>query len=61
MSTEAMSNEADERVEAFDAQEHQSEDGDDSPRETESAILSVVMFGGLLAFAAGCWLLGGFG
>lgn len=33
----------------------------DPPSELESAFLTIAMFGGLVAFALGCFLMGGFG
>ncbi|NLE97543.1 MAG: hypothetical protein GX596_06085 [Propionibacterium sp.] len=57
MSTEIVT----EKAAQFDPQEYSPEGADQPPSETESAILTVLMFGGLVAFAAGCWLMGGFG
>lgn len=66
MSTETLDTRTQENVEpelqeGFDPQEYSPEGADQPPSETESAILTVLMFGGLVAFAAGCWLMGGFG
>lgn len=35
--------------------------GEKPPSELESAILSITLFGGLVVFGAGCFLMGGFG
>ncbi|WP_185975709.1 hypothetical protein [Tessaracoccus rhinocerotis] len=43
----------------FDVEQYQAEHK--PPSETESAFITIAMFGGLVIFAVGCWALGGWG
>lgn len=43
----------------FDAEQYMAQHR--QPSTAESAFLTIVMFGGLVFFAVGCWALGGWG
>lgn len=54
MTTDAATRLDDElEVEYFDVEKFQAEH--EQPSKAESAFLTIVMFGGLLVFAVGCW------